>query len=283
MALVVTLIANIIAAGDLDSDPAGASELLAWSFGLTTLGFGVIKLGIAVALVAIIYRLWTRVESVKVALARLKPDSPDPSPKAGVVKTLHGPATEGLDIPRGLPIHAMAKRLWAPMVVMGAMALGAGFVVSLIQSGEAAGTETFRQLAAWTQGLQFLGEGLILAGIAFLLGSILASLRAGGGEVQKHLGVTVRTLKMPITAKVFVVLMMMGTMLAVAQFVLYVFVAGSVADSPDAFAAWLAWLGPVRELAVATLLASIVLALVTIGNVLGFQFDRIREIIRTGA
>ncbi|MDT8322456.1 MAG: MotA/TolQ/ExbB proton channel family protein, partial [Xanthomonadales bacterium] len=43
--------------------------------------------------------------------------------------------------------------------------------------------------AAWTQGLQFLGETFILSGIAFLLGSILASLREGGGDVQQAMRV----------------------------------------------------------------------------------------------
>ena len=118
----------------------------------------------------------------------------------------------------------------------------------------------------------------MLAGISFLLGTILSSLREGGGAVQESLGLTVKTLKMPVTAKAFVGLMMLGMMLAVLQFVLYLVVAAGV-DNPTA---WFAWLGPLREFALGALLAGIVLALVTIGNVLGFQFDRIKEIVATG-
>ena len=53
----------------------------------------------------------------------------------------------------------------------------------------------------------------MLASISFLLASILSGLREGGGEVQEALGVPVTTLKMPNTAKAFVVLMMMGLMI----------------------------------------------------------------------
>jgi hypothetical protein len=64
----------------------------------------------------------------------------------------------------------------------------------------------------------------------------------------------------------------------VAQFVLYLVVA---AGGPGP-AVWFAWLGPLREAGLGILLSGVVLALVTIGNVLGFQFSRITEIITTG-
>ena len=89
-----------------------------------------------------------------------------------------------------------------------------------------------------------------------------------------------KTLLMPATAKAFIVLMMTGLMVSIAQFVGYV-VAANVED-PQSFAAWLAWLGPFRELGLGLILAGIVLALVSIGTVLRFQFDRITQIIRTG-
>ena len=143
------------------------------------------------------------------------------------------------------------------------------------------GTEGFRQAAAFTQGVEFLGEALLLSGIAFLLGTILAGLREGGGEVQSSLGLPVTTLKMPGTAKAFVALMMMGMMAGIAQFVLYL---GQLTNADDAasFSSWANWLGPFRELALGLILAGIVLALVTIGNVLSFQFDRIKSIISAG-
>ena len=50
----------------------------------------------------------------------------------------------------------------------------------------------------------------------------------------------------------------------------------------DQPAAWFAWLGPLREIGLGLLLLSIVLALYTIGTVLGFQFNRMREIVTEG-
>ncbi len=64
---------------------------------------------------------------------------------------------------------------------------------------------------------------------------------------------------------------------SVVQFIGYVTVAGS-SDPASAFA----WLGPLREFGLGLILAGIALALVTIGNVLAFQFFRIQQLIRTG-
>lgn len=266
----VTLVANLVAAGDV----AGSLGTQRWSFGLTTLAFGTIKLGIAVILIGILIRLWHRVESVKGALVRLKADAPATAITAGVVKTAFGPAEVSSTIPRPLPVHRMARAMWFPMLAMGTLALVVGTGVSFGWANRANDVT----LGSWTQGLQFLGEALVLSGIAFLLGSILASLREGGGQVQEGLGLGVVTLKMPITAKVFVALMMLGLMLGVVQFILYLVVAGG-ASNP---VVWFAWLGPLRELSLGLLLAAIVMALVTIGNVLAFQFSRIRQIITTG-
>ena len=100
--------------------------------------------------------------------------------------------------------------------------------------------------------------------------------------MQASLGLPVTTLKMPATAKAFVVLMMMGLMAGIAQFVLYMGQLSN-ANDPASFSAWANWLGPFRELALGLILAGIVLALVTIGNVLSFQFDRVKSIIHAGA
>ena len=277
---VVTLIANISAA--ISNDPTTTAKTLAWSFGLTTTAFGTIKFGIGIVLVGILIRLWLRVESVKVALADLKAPG-DGIIQTGNIKTASGLAVASAEIPKTLPIHKMARTLWAPMLAMGYMLVLAGFVASLVWAANV-GTGTGLDAQAWTAGLQFLGEGFLLAGISFLLGSILASLREGGGEVQHALGLSVKTLKMPTTAKVFVALMMLGVMLAVAQFGLYLVVVygDGGSRSLQSYQAWLAWLGPLREVSLGLLLAGIVMALVTIGNVLGFQFDRIKEIVATG-
>jgi hypothetical protein len=277
----VSVAANLVAASDFDTgDTTGAVEVLSWSFGLNTLGFMALKLGIAVTLIGIIQRLWMRVDGVTAALPLLKADGGDARPQTGDIDTRFGPATQTAVAAKPLLIHRVAKKAWAPMLAMGAMVVLVGFVLSLVQSGNVASDpDLARQQGAWVQGLQFLGEGLLLAGISFLLGTILASLRRGGGEVQESLGVTVQTLKMPATAKAFIGLMAIGMMAAMVQFVGYIVAANS---STASFAAWSAWLGPLREGALGILLAGIVLALVTIGNVLGFQFRRINEIVSTG-
>lgn len=280
MMAMITLIANIAAANS--SDPQTAAETLAWSFGLTTMAFGTIKFGIGIVLIGILIRLWIRVESVKVGVGELKPDG-DGQVQTGTIKTSFGAATTGATVPKPLPIHKMARTMWAPMLAMGYMLVIVGLIVSFVWSANI-GTRTGSGAQAWTAGLQFLGEGFLLAGISFLLGSILASLREGGGQVQESLGLTVKTLKMPTTAKVFVGLMTMGVMLAVLQFVLYmVVIYGEGGERTlQSFQAWLAWLGPLREVSLGLLLAGVVMALVTIGNVLDFQFDRIKSMIKTG-
>ncbi len=256
------------------SEPAATS---AWTFGLTTAGFGAIKLGIAIVLVGIIAKLWARVGSLREALPHLRADS-NTAPQLGEFTSAQGKGVATATVPKDLPIHKMARTMWAPMLAMGAMAVLAGFFVSLAWSGNATGGESVTTAAAWTQGLQFLGEAFLLAGISFLLGSILGLIREGGAETQESLGVVVKVLKMPTTAKLFVGLMATGLMLAVFQFIAYLVVAAN----GTAVAANFAWLGPIRELSLGLLLSGIVLALATIATALGFQASRVREIITTG-
>jgi hypothetical protein len=279
MLVVATLIANIVAGNEGGAD---AARIGAWSFGVTTVGFGVLKTGIALTLVGILARLWSRVDSLKKTLPALKPSTMAPA-VAGKqeIDTSFGTAFVTNDEPKPLLIHRMAKALWLPMLAMGIMAVVAGGVVSLVQAGEVTSDPRFAtELSAWVQGLQFLGEGLVLSGISFLLGTILGSLRKGGGEVQTAAGVAVKTLRMPLTGKLFVGLMATGMMLAIGQFVAYVAVS-SFSDQ-QAIASYFAWLGPVREAALGLLLSGIVLALATIARVLGFQFSRVREIVSVG-
>lgn len=273
--IAAALIGNLVAVDEVGEGGTRLRSILAWTFGVTTMGLAALKFGIAVVLMGIIVRLWMRVESVKTALITLRKDV-EPQLHTGDFKTDYGAAIATTSVPAPLPIHRMARVLWLPMLVMGLMAVMIGLVLSFIQVGTDDARD-FTRLSAYTQGLQFMGEGLLLSGISFLLGTILASLRSGGGEVQESLGVTVKTLKMPLSAKLFVAIMMTGMMLSIIQFVLYIVAAE--ADSP---AAWFAWLGPFRELALGLLLSGIVLALYTIGTVLGFQFSRIRELIVEG-
>lgn len=273
----IAFIGNLVAANT--TDESTVAQILAWTFGLTTLGFGFVKFGIAVVLIGILIRLWLRVDSVQESLPALRAPAGAPVPAGRTIRTEYGTAETTTTEPKSLFIHRMARAMWAPMLAMGAMAVVIGFITSLVWANQAGSGESAVAIAAWTQGLQFLGEGMLLSGISFLLGSILAALREGGGRVQASLGLTVQTLKMPGTAKVFVALMMLGLMVSIAQFILYLVVAAGV-DNP---AAWFAWLGPFRELGLGLILAGIAMALVTISNVLGFQFRRIREIVTTGS
>lgn len=281
MGTVVAFAGNLTAATAV-ADGTAYQDTLAWTFGLSIFSFGVVKLAIAVVLMGIIVRLWVRVDSIKESLVRLRGDSSAPTSQRGDVTTAWGQASISDAPPKLLPIHRMARTMWRPMLAMGAMGITAGLISSFVWVGQEIGSESFRKAAAFTQGIEFLGETFLLSGIAFLLGTILAGLRTGGGEVQSSLGLPVTTLKMPASAKAFVGLMMMGLMTGIGQFVLYL-VAMSHANDPASFSSYLNWLGPLRELALGLILAGIVLALVSIGNVLAFQFNRVNTIIRTGA
>ncbi len=272
MVAAASLIGNVVVA-----DEAANADTLAWTFGLGTAGFAAVMLGIATTLIGILVRLWLRVDAIKAALPGLKSDvGPDDSARNGDTDTAYGPATLSSKVPEKLAIHKMAERMWVPMIAMGPMLVAAGLVFAIVQSGES-NPGTFSDLGAIVQGTQFLGLGLILAGIAFLLGTILSSLRSGGAEAQEALGVKIKTLKMPPSAKAFVGLMAAGVMVAMAQFVGYLVATG--VDDPTS---WFAWLAPVREFGLGLILSGIVLALYTIGTVIGFQFERLTQIIREG-
>lgn len=280
MGAVASVIGNFVAAGGIDEQNSFA-ETRAWTFGLSIFSFGVVKVSISIILMGIVVRLWFRVDAIKSALKQLHGHSDRAAPALGPVETEWGDAEVTNGPAELLFIHKMARTMWRPMLVMGAMFLTAGLAISVIWADKTPGSYNFREAAAYTQGAEFLGEALLLSGIAFLLGTIMAGLREGGGEVQSSLGIPVTTLKMPLTAKAFVALMMMGMMIGMLQFVGYVIAAG-FAKNPASFSTWLNVLGPLRELSLGLILAGIVLALVTIGNVLAFQFDRVKSIIRSG-
>jgi hypothetical protein len=278
LGLFASLNAGSLAASEGNGDQLAASLILA--FGLSTAGFAAIKFGIGVILLGIIRRLWIRVEAVKTALPSLIQRHEAGQDQMGGYDSAFGPASATREAPAPLPIHRVAQILWAPMLVMGAMLVAIGLVVDFIAAGSVGSAGAASSEFAWAQGLLFLGETALLAGISFALATILASIRAGGGEVQQSLGVTVKTLQMPTTAKAFVGLMVAGVMVGIAQFVGYVAVASS--SAPADIATAFAWLGPLREVGLGLLLAGIVLALATIAKALGFQFSRITEIITSG-
>ncbi len=82
---------------------------------------------------------------------------------------------------------------------------------------------------------------------------------------------------MQATAKGFVVLMMMGMMAGVTQFVGYLMAMG-VADDPASFSSWANWLGPFRELALGLILAGIALVGWAVGMALAIAEARCAEV-----
>ncbi len=270
--------AQIAAAGGSATD---VSVIGLWTFGLTTAAFGTAKLGIASVLLAIIRRITARAGSIKFALPQLKAAETGQAPAIGEYDSPLGAVVVSDGAPAPLLIHRLAGAMWLPMLAMAAMALYGGFALSLIASGNIA---TDPQLAssqrAWVQGLQFLGEGLVLSGVSFLLARILGALRSSGGDVQTSVGLRVHTLRMPASAKAFVVLMMLGLMVEIAQLVGYAYVAGLSDGGEIAVAS--TFLGPLREFGLGLLLSGIVLALATIARALDFQSTRLVSIITRG-
>lgn len=199
-------------------------------------------------------------------------------------------------------IHKMANYLWLPMLAMGVMVVVGAFVVGAVQAQLA--SDAFDQMTAVRRanletiktlqpGIIFLGVAFLLAAISFLLASVLGAMRWGGGEIQeKHAG-EVHTPRMPASAWAFLILMMTGLMVEIGTLGLHIYAAVQIHDyyitgvPPAADATHLlgraqtvlAYAAPLRMVGIGFLLAGIVAALYTIGNVLRFQFDRITTII----
>lgn len=278
LAFVISLTtAGAIAAGASASRVAALDVL---SFGIAIAALGTGKTGIALVLWGIVRRIGRRAESITAALPALVTGSDGASNvQLGIVRTALGRVRVSSAAPRALFVHRIARLMWAPMLLMGLMALFAGLGMAIAASGSA-DPAVARSLKAWVQGVQFLGEGFLLSGISFLLGTILGAIRAAGGDVQQSLGVEVKTLLMPVAAKLFLALMIAGLMVEIAQFFFYVYVA-SLTDGATV-AAYSTWLGPFREFGLGLLLSGVVLALATIARALDFQFSRIRELITAG-
>ena len=129
---------------------------------------------------------------------------------------------------------------------MGFMIVMAAFIFGLVNSSispdyyqfsketretAAAGSSLATQKAfiestkAWLPSFKFLGMGMILGGVTFLLATILGALRTGAGRVQEALGVPVRVIKPPKTARIFPMFMMMGMMILIASLIIAIVVA----------------------------------------------------------
>ena len=183
----------------------------------------------------------------------------------------------------------LGRMLWFPMWLMAAMGFGAGFVVAIIRANEVAGlngagvwsTETTAQLQHVGAGLMFIGFAAVFAAISFTIARILGEFRKGGGELQEATGRTVKVLKMPFTAKLFIGTMAMAMMaLVIASILHFVFAAdvdGTAASLQDAEQRFIVLEG-IRRGGVVVYLLSFMLGLGTIIQVLRFQSIRIREL-----
>jgi len=188
-------------------------------------------------------------------------------------------STRGFNLPQKL-----GSKLWAPMFAMSLMGFAAGFIIALVRAnaivdGDASTVEALRHFGP---GAMFIGFAAVFAAIAFAIARILGEFRDGGGRVQEASGGQVQTLKMPATARAFIVGMMMAMMLilagAVAHLVIGTQIAGgdatTLANSESLFVLW----EGVRRIGVALYLVSISLGLATIVTVLRFQTSRVREL-----
>lgn len=181
----------------------------------------------------------------------------------------------------------LGKYLWLPMWLMAIMAFPVALVLGIVRAGlvaQNAQPATVAALGHFVPAAMFLGFASVLAAIAFAIARILGELRAGGGQVQESAGRRVHTLVMPLTAWLFLILMMMGMMAILFAVVAHIVLGFGILNAPSSSAVlatadtWAEWLEGLRRLGAATYLISIGLGLATIFTVLGFQAVRVREL-----
>lgn len=183
----------------------------------------------------------------------------------------------------------MGRMLWAPMILMAVMAFPIAAILGIVRATLVAAGDnpaTVALLGQFVTAVMFIGFASVLAAIVFAIARILGELRTGGGEIQEAAGVRVRTLNMPATAKLMILLMMMAMMglvfAVIVHFVLGIVVANAVTEGNtgmiDTVSDWATWIEGLRRFSVAVYLASISLGLASIVRVLRFQAARIREL-----
>ena len=186
---------------------------------------------------------------------------------------------------RNLP-QRIGRTLWLPMFLMAMMAFAVGFVLGIVRADEVAATspdpERIAALQHITAGFMFLGFASVFASISFAIARILGEFRSGGGEVQEAAGRGVETLKMPFTAKAFIVIMAMAMMTILVAVVLHWIFAFDTSDLELADQRFVV-LESVRRMGIVAYLFSILLGLATIIQVLRFQAVRLRELAATAS
>lgn len=182
-----------------------------------------------------------------------------------------------------LPQRAGIK-LWLPMLVMALMAFPAAVILGIVRAdqistgGSAETIETLRQVQV---GAMMIGFASVFAAVSFAIARILGQFRKGGGDLQEASGRRVVTLKMPVTAKVFLATMMMAMMTLLGAAVLHFVFAADVSSttaSLELSAERFTVLEGVQRVGIAMYLVAITFGLATIAQVLRFQSSRVREL-----
>ena len=179
------------------------------------------------------------------------------------------------------------KALWLPMLVMALIGFAVGIGLAVSRANMISNGGDPLQIAAYGQyvpAAMFFGFAMVFAGISFAIAKILGEFRVGGGSVQEAAHSDVKTLKMPGTAKAFIVGMMMAMMIILAAVVLHVIAGLTIADGsvdPTTAEQWTIWLETARRFGTVVYLFAITLGLVTIAKVIRFQTFRIREVAHT--
>jgi len=183
--------------------------------------------------------------------------------------------------------QTMGNRLWAPMFAMAIMAFPVALVLSWVRAStiaDATGLADFEdaaRLGHLVAAFGFIGFLAVFAAISFAIARILGRFRKGGGEIQESVGGEVHTLKMPVTAKIFMLFMMMGMMTIGVSVVLHFVAAAGVGTwELESVARWGEVLEGFRRFGVAMYLFGIAFGLGTITRVLRFQTIRVGQLAR---
>jgi hypothetical protein len=191
--------------------------------------------------------------------------------------------TSDRSLGRNLP-QRIGRRLVLPMLAMAVMAFPAALVVGIVRASkisDGASPATVEELKHVGAGLMFLGFASVFAAISFAIARILGQFRTGGGEVQEAAGRIVQTLRMPLTAKLFLGLMAMAMMTLLAAVALHFAFAADITNTPASLKLAeqrFVVLEGIRRAGIATYLLSIVLGLASIIQVLRFQAVRLRQL-----
>jgi hypothetical protein len=177
--------------------------------------------------------------------------------------------------------------LWAPMLAMALMAFPIALLIGFIRAAAVAeGTDPALIAALGHLGpaFMFIGFASVFAAISFAIARILGVFRIGGGEVQEAAGRSVKTLRMPLSAKVFIGLMVMAMMAIVLPVIAHLGIGLAIlGGNTEALAqseTWFSWLEGVRRVGTALYLLAIAFGLATIIEVLRFQTGRLLELPR---